>query len=114
MGTRRARDAFEEVADGGGAEAFARRVLEVVEAIPRGRVMAYGDVAKSVGGGARQVAKVMATRGDEAPWWRVLRADGSCAPGVKTQQVKRLRAEGVAFKAPGRVDMAKARWVVEE
>lgn len=77
--------------------------------------MAYGDVARCAGGGARQVAKVMATRGDEGvPWWRVLRADGSCAPGVKTQQVKRLRAEGVAFKAPGRVDMVKARWVVEE
>jgi hypothetical protein len=45
---------------------------------------------------------------------RVLRADGTCAPGVKTQQVKRLRAEGVVFKAPGRVDMAKARWEVED
>jgi alkylated DNA nucleotide flippase Atl1 len=33
---------------------------------------------------------------------------------VKTQQVKRLRAEGVVFKAPGRVDMAKARWEVED
>jgi alkylated DNA nucleotide flippase Atl1 len=114
MSTRRGTDAFEEVASGGGAAAFARRVLEVVEAIPRVRVMAYGDVAKCVGGGARQVAKVMATQGDEAPWWRVLRADGTCAPGVKTQQVKRLRAEGVAFKGVGRVDMAKARWVVED
>lgn len=114
MSTRRAKDAFEEAAGGGGADAFARKVLEVVEAIPRGRVMAYGDVAKCVGGGARQVAKVMATRGDEAPWWRVLRADGTCAPGVKTQQVKRLRAEGVAMRAGERVDMAKAQWVVEE
>lgn len=89
---------------------LARRVLSVVEAIPRGRVMAYGDIAKALGTGPRQVAKVMATRTDDGvPWWRVLRSDGSCAPGVKTQQVKRLRGEGVAMRAGGRVDMAKAR-----
>jgi alkylated DNA nucleotide flippase Atl1 len=103
---------FEE-AGGGGPDGLARRVLAVMEAIPRGRVMAYGDIAAQVGTGPRQVAKVMATWGDEGPWWRVLRADGSCAPGVRAQQVKRLRAEGAPMRAGGRVDMAKARWAGE-
>lgn len=101
-------------AEGDAMAALARRVLAVVEAIPRGRVMAYGDIAKALGVGPRQVAKVMATRVDDGvPWWRVLRSDGTCAPGVKTQQVKRLRGEGVAMRAGGHVDMARAR-VVEE
>lgn len=72
--------------------------------------MSYGDVAACVGGGPRVVARVMATQGDDVPWWRVLRADGSCAPGLKTRQRKLLRAEGVAFRDRDRVDMATARY----
>lgn len=90
--------------------AFAVKVLALVNAIPRGRVMSYGDIAACVGGGPRMVARVMATQGDEAPWWRVLRADGSCAPGLKTRQRKLLRGEGVAFRDRDRVDMAAARY----
>lgn len=83
---------------------YADAVLAVVEQIPRGRVMSYGQVAALVGselgrGGPRQVAKVMRQYGAAVPWWRVLRADGSFAPEVAARQGEHLLAEGVAVRA---------------
>ncbi|HET7531092.1 MAG TPA: MGMT family protein [Mycobacteriales bacterium] len=90
--------------------AFARRVLDAVDRIPRGRVMSYGDVAEFVEtGSARAVGMVMARYGAEVPWHRVLRADGSCAPGVAERQLALLRRERVPMRGE-RVDMPRARW----
>ena len=91
---------------------FARRVLDVVDTIPSGRVMAYGDIAEYLGGGGpRRVANVMSTRGAEVPWWRVLRADGTPAPQVAARQLRHLHDEGTPMKPSGdRVDIAHARW----
>ena len=89
---------------------FAEEVLDLVAEIPAGRVMAYSDVASVLGrGGARQVGQALARFGSGAPWWRVLRADGSCADIHRDEQVSRLRADGVRFSGT-RVDMDSARW----
>jgi alkylated DNA nucleotide flippase Atl1 len=89
---------------------FAEEVLDLVAAIPGGRVMAYSDVASALGrGGARQVGQALARFGSGVPWWRVLRADGSCADVHRDEQVILLRAEGVRFSGR-RVDMESARW----
>ena len=102
------RDPFDSPA--GPRAASAQRVLAVVGAIPRGKVMSYGDIARLLGIGHREVARVMSTEGgDGVPWWRVLRSDGTCAPHVARKQIRLLRAEGVALKGPDRVDMAAAR-----
>lgn len=89
---------------------FAEEVLDLVATIPPGRVMAYSDLAAVLGrGGARQVGQAMARFGSGVPWWRVLRADGSCAAIHRDEQVRRLRDEGVPLTGD-RVDMALARW----
>lgn len=89
---------------------FAQRVLDVVDRIPRGKVMAYGDVAEFLGaGGPRAVGTVMARWGSEVPWHRVVRADGSCATHKADRQLALLRTEKVPMRG-GRVDMARARW----
>lgn len=89
---------------------FARRVLDAVDRIPRGRVMSYGDVAELVGAGsARAVGTVMGRWGAEVPWHRVLRSDGSCVTHKADRQLDLLRAEGVPVEG-GRVDMRRARW----
>jgi alkylated DNA nucleotide flippase Atl1 len=73
--------------------------------------MAYGDVAAYLGrGGPRQVAQVMSRWGSEVPWWRVLRANGTCAPEVADRQRPKLRREKVPFIGD-RVDIATARWL---
>ena len=89
---------------------FAEEVLDLVAAIPVGRVMSYSDIAHVMGrGGARQVGQAMSRFGSGVPWWRVLRSDGSCAEVNRAEQSERLRAEGTPF-AGTTVDMGAARW----
>ena len=88
----------------------AARVLACVESIPPGRVMTYGDVAEYVGiGSARQVGRILALDDGTVPWHRVLRADGSLAEHLYSEQRQRLLSEGVRFHGD-RVDLAAFRW----
>ena len=91
---------------------FAEAVLDLVEQIPSGRVMAYGDVAAVLGsGGARAVGTVMARFGSGVPWHRVLRSDGSPPAGHEAEALRRHRREGTPLTASGtKVDIAAARW----
>ena len=89
---------------------FAERVLGLVERIPAGRVMSYGDIAEFLGSRApRMVGQVMYRHGGGVPWHRVVRADGSPAPALRGRQLALLRAEGVPLRGD-RVDMPRARW----
>ena len=65
---------------------------------------AYGDVSP----GAPRFAGTVLSRydGDDVPWWRIVRADGSLAKGAS--QRARLEAEGVPFRGD-RVDMRIAQ-----
>ncbi len=95
-----------------GLPVFARLVLDLVDRIPPGRVMAYGDISEWLEQGTpRIVARVMSTYGSEASWWRVLRTDGTLAAEVRERQAPLLEDEGVVWKVRGhRVDMTTARW----
>jgi alkylated DNA nucleotide flippase Atl1 len=98
------------------AAEFAERVLDVVDGIPPGRVMSYGDIAEYLGqGGPRQVGRVMALWGGGVPWWRVIHADGSFLPGHEREALARYREEDTPLRAASdrghyRVDMRRARW----
>ena len=84
---------------------YEEAVLEVVDAIPEGCVMTYGDVAEMVGAkGPRRVGRVMSEYG----------AGGHPPAGLEDEALAHWRAEGTplvggAFGS-GRVDMARARW----
>ena len=93
---------------------FVTRVLEVVDAIPPGRVMTYGDVAAAIGSrAARGVGQVMAYYGSDVPWWRVVRASGHPAPGHDARALEHYRTEGTPLSRTSsgawRVDLARAR-----
>ncbi|MDP9398568.1 MAG: MGMT family protein [Actinomycetota bacterium] len=89
---------------------YARRVLDVVERIPRGRVLTYGDVREWLGESSpRAVGAVLARYGVDVPWWRVVFADGHPAPVGTEDALRRLRDEGVTV-FEGRVDLHSARW----
>lgn len=86
------------------------KVLAAVHAIPHGQVRSYAEVARAAGlpGRARWVARLLSENDDPAlPWHRVLRADGRIAFAAGSdghrEQVRRLRAEGVAIGEGGRV-----------
>ena len=66
---------------------YSARVLDVVDAIPPGQVMSYGDIAEYLGaGGPRQVGRVLASYGGGVAWWRVIHADGTPAPGTRPRR----------------------------
>jgi alkylated DNA nucleotide flippase Atl1 len=91
-------------------DALAQRILARVEAIPFGRVMTYGDVAEFTGASnPRIVGRVLAMDDGSVPWHRVLRADGSLAEHLYTEQRQRLLSEGVRFRGD-RVELDAFRW----
>jgi methylated-DNA-protein-cysteine methyltransferase related protein len=79
-------------------------ILRRVRAIPPGYVRTYGDVSP----GAPRLAGYALSHADarDAPWHRVVRADGSLAKG--TRQRSLLEAEGVPFRGD-RVVLSRAR-----
>jgi alkylated DNA nucleotide flippase Atl1 len=90
-------------------------VLDVVDSIPAGRVMSYGDIAEYLGAGMgpRQVGRVMSAYGGGVAWWRVIHADGTPAPGHDSRALEHYLAEGTPLRSarpPVRVDMRQARW----
>ena len=98
-----------------GLPEFAEAVLDIVDQIPEGMVLAYGDVAEMLGqGGPRQVGAVMSRYGSSVTWWRVIRASGEAPPSLQEEALARWREEGTALVrgpiAGRRVNMRLARW----
>lgn len=92
---------------------FFEKVYAVVERIPCGKVVSYGQIAWMLGSprAARQVGWAMRRCPDKLPWQRVVMADGTVTSG-EYAEIRRalLEAEGVPFLANGRVDMAACQW----
>ena len=94
---------------------FAEAVLSIVDRIPEGMVLAYGDVAEMLGqGGPRQVGAVMSRYGSSVTWWRVIRASGEVPDDLLDEALAHWREEGTALVRGvlegRRVDMRLARW----
>jgi methylated-DNA-protein-cysteine methyltransferase-like protein len=78
-------------------------ILARIRAIPEGFVRTYGDLSP---GAPRFTGTVLSHAGEDLPWWRVVRADGSLAKGERQRAL--LDAEGVPFRG-ARVDLRVAR-----
>ena len=92
---------------------FYSQVYSIVEQIPYGKVVSYGQIARMLGRsrGARIVGWAMRNCPEGLPWQRVVMADGSISGGMFSDLRKALlEEEGVIFLADGRVDMLKCGW----
>ncbi|MFB2582536.1 MGMT family protein [Herbiconiux sp. P15] len=95
---------------------FVDDVLDVVDSIPSGQVLSYGDVAALLGSrAARAVGGVLRTYGHAHPWWRVVRSGGLPPTGHEATARPHYEAEGTPLRAISRepgyaVDYAVARW----
>jgi alkylated DNA nucleotide flippase Atl1 len=109
--------------DPGSPPDFVDAVLEIVDSIPPGHVMTYGDVAAALGSrGARMVGQIMARYGDRVPWWRVVRAGGLPPVEHERAALERYRAEATPLRWPTsrqtggdafesyRIELADALW----
>lgn len=103
------------------SKGYRKRVYDIVERIPIGRVMTYGQIAEILGEGytPRTVGFVMHAADEEkTPWQRVINSQGACSTGriilPPDKQQRMLEAEGVTFDARGRCDLKRYRWMPEE
>jgi methylated-DNA-protein-cysteine methyltransferase-like protein len=104
---------------------YYERVYTLTRAIPAGRVMTYGGIARfilppaGVDPGAylklspRWVGSAMAACPDDVPWQRVINSQGKISPrpgmGYMVQR-KLLEQEGVAFDDRERVNLKQYAW----
>ncbi len=88
-------------------------ILSVVDEIPFGKVVSYGQIAALAGHekNARLVGRIlsMADYYGSYPCHRVVNAQGRTAPFWPEQRLL-LEDEGVTFRKNGTVDMAAHRW----
>lgn len=94
---------------------FREGVYELVEQIPEGRLMTYGDIAALCGHAyAARVVGGMAHYGPtELPWHRVVNRFGDCASGYyggKEGHKQALEAEGFTVADYRIVDFKERRW----
>jgi len=101
---------------------YVEAVLSLVQLVPPGTAVAYGDIAELLGsGGARQVGSVMSHHGSSVPWWRVLRANGEAPQGLEAEALAFYLQEGTPLlgryqdflrssEGRWRVDLTEARW----
>ncbi|MAR89949.1 MAG: MGMT family protein [Pseudomonadota bacterium] len=93
------------------------QILQVIGAIPAGRVSTYGDVARRAGlpNHARYVGTVLKNlpTGSRIPWHRVINGRGEIAFPLGSdkwhQQQSRLQREGICFQGE-RVPLRRYRW----
>lgn len=97
---------------------YRQKVYEIVRAIPRGKVMTYGQIAFSLGQGytARTIGYVMRNSNDDVPWQRVINSQGKCSTGrlllPYNIQQQMLEDEGVVFDEKGRCDLEVFRFEI--
>ena len=85
------------------------RVRALVASIPAGKVATYGDIASAAElSSPRIVGWIMRTDSSDLPWHRVITASGRPAAHLATQQLERLRSEGV-LADDGRVPLRQVR-----
>lgn len=91
---------------------FTERTIAIIQSIPPGRVMSYGQIAEQAGSrrGARQVVRILHSLSEKhgLPWHRVVNAKGEIALAddeARYTQKMLLEEEGVSFSGPYRVAM---------
>lgn len=94
---------------------FKDQVYALVAQIPKGRLMAYGQIAALCGRprGAWEVGQIAHFGPTELPWHRVVNKQGGLAvgwPGGLGIQRQLLEGEGVKVSENNQVDIANLQW----
>lgn len=107
---------------------FIDQVMDMVEAIPPGRVMTYGDIATILTAraefagideayGPRMVGYVMSRFGGTLPWWRVIRSTGHPPKFHQERALPYYRQEQTPLIGDDenyRIDLKQARYHPDE
>jgi methylated-DNA-protein-cysteine methyltransferase-like protein len=96
-------------------EEFKTRVYSVVDSIPKGKVMTYGQVATEAGApwAAWEVGQIAHTGPAHLPWQRVVNKQGGLArgyPGSFEGHKKVLEAEGIEVDQDYKIKINEHLW----
>lgn len=96
---------------------FTQNVLQVIRAIPEGRVLSYGLVAALAGNprGARQVSRILHSMSQkhDLPWHRVVNAAGKISlPQGRGYELQKalLESEGIHFSPSHTINLSLYLW----
>lgn len=96
---------------------FTEQVIAIIQAIPEGKVMTYGQIAAWAGSprAARQVVRILhsSSRKYNLPWHRVVNGKGEIAlmdEESRFMQKMYLEQEGIELGLLDKVDLAKYRF----
>ncbi len=98
-------------------ESFTERVIHIIQRIPAGKVMTYGQIGQLAGSprGARQVVRILhsSSKKHGLPWHRVINAKGEIgikAEGAAEHQKVMLESEGITFTGRNTIDLEAYRY----
>jgi len=90
-----------------------QQVWQIVNAIPKGKVATYGQVARLAGmpQQSRLVGRILSKlpKSTTLPWHRVINGQGKISNPNPARQVERLERDGVTF-LQGRVRLKSYQW----
>jgi alkylated DNA nucleotide flippase Atl1 len=90
-------------------------VRALIEEVPAGKVVTYGDLGHAVDVGARQIGRILASGGHDVAWWRVVDASGHPPENAQDAAADRYVAEGTPFHRTGgrvTVNLSACRWSI--
>lgn len=100
---------------------FTQKVITIIQSIPEGRVMTYGQIAELAGSrrAARQVVRVLHSMSQKhgLPWHRVVNVKGQVVikdDASYFEQVATLQSEGVDVNDEGYINLEKYQWKGQE
>jgi methylated-DNA-protein-cysteine methyltransferase related protein len=96
---------------------FTKRVVTIIQNIPEGRVMTYGQIASVAGSprAARQVVRVLhsMSKKHQLPWHRVVNSKGKIAlqdDASYHEQLLSLESEEIEVGLNGVIDLARYQY----
>lgn len=94
---------------------FTSNIIKIINDIPKGKVMTYGQVAKLAGNpkGARQVVRILHSMSEKycLPWHRVINRNGEIViKSIEGSNIQKdlLNQEGIEFM-DGKIDLKQYR-----
>ncbi|MGE6378777.1 MGMT family protein [Peribacillus muralis] len=97
-------------------QSFTEQVIKIIQQIPPGKVMTYGQIGQLAGSprGARQVVRILhsSSKKHQLPWHRVINAKGEIgikADGAAEHQRIMLESEGVLLTNRNTIDLQAYR-----
>ena len=95
---------------------FSKRVIEIIQKIPAGKVATYGQIATLAGNNkaARQISRILHSSSDkyDLPWHRVINSQGRISlrigDGFEMQKAM-LESEGIQV-IKDKIDLAIFQW----